>query len=485
MRQNVFMTSMYFFIPLKKLGCAASKEYLYRKWTTIAPPSYLKNSEAYCEYTSWDFNNDNRFYFYRSRAMEGHNHPIRMVELKAFLVRYRQKKCQNEYSYYFVIGISIDKLFLDNPAKPTQNIKCLLCTQNDLVFLKRAFYETSDQGLFYPDNSRQLEFHPWLDQTVAWILGKKTHHVVLKYSIIDIVGLDVDDKTWTTKADLDNAFSKRYYDHGVQNLSNELKGHSRRYCNIERFAYGLIYGNDNFYRVPSTEYKKALGGGYSNNRSEITYAGHDTILTIRSHHSFHYEPTNTKRLHLQCDELRNVQNVMEICDVIKTRLQMCFLRHSLNTSDAAQIQDTLLAIAKEFNSSLFHLEELDRKIDFIYRALGLNKEFDELRQMSALASDSAKIKTDRIRNRFLTFLSVATVLLTLIQVIQNFPSKYQETMCNCNCNDSVTIQLDSSTLSLFLMIVILIGVVLLLINQYCNCRKAKNRRIIDETDCYE
>ena len=45
MRQNVFMTSMYFFIPLKKLGCAASKEYLSRKWTKMAVPPYLKNSD--------------------------------------------------------------------------------------------------------------------------------------------------------------------------------------------------------------------------------------------------------------------------------------------------------------------------------------------------------------------------------------------------------------------------------------------------------
>ena len=283
--------------------------------------------------------------------------------------------------------------------------------------------------------------------------------------------------------------------------------------NIPQFSYGLLFGNENYHRVPPEEIRRTLNDGYSNNHVEITYAANNSILALKTHRGFKYEKDkahSTKRLKMNLEDVS--QNVYEICDVIYMRKRMQRLHNRLKKSDASFIKDALLNIARYIERDLFHLSELDRKVNYIFKNLGIEEEFESLVRVGELSSKSIEIKEVQKTNTYVISLAVITAVLTSIQIFQNISCSYKFTsiktpscdtlglciqldklidflvslncktiMCNNLCNTvSPIIQLDGFAVILFLLLLILMGIVFILASIYRKKRYEEIRQIVYE-----
>ena len=408
MKENVFMCSMYFLIPLTHV----KQEYRFKKmpWEDIPSPPYVKNAGGLCQYIPWGFDKNLEYYF-RSHSMKSAQRLIRKIGLKCFLLRYKQSSGIKKNKYFFMVGASIDKLFPACDNNPNTALRDLMCTKNDLVCLKKAFYETETRGFLRTDRKTQKDFHVWLNDTIAEITGSEHTTIQLKYSIVDIIGLDVDNINLTTKISLDEAFSKAYYSENTPSVQEALSG------NNVNFAYGLLMGDDNYRRVPVEEVHNVLNDGYSNNISEVTYAANDTIILLHTHHAFIFRPKNLNRQKRLNPTPSGIQNTFEMCDVICSKQKMQHLQHQLSHSDASTIKETLIGLSSFVNSDLYHVSGLDRKMDYFYLNMGINKELEQLSQISNLASSVEEIRVNQRTNSYIILLAVLTAFLSFVQII--------------------------------------------------------------------
>ena len=474
MLQNVFQVSMYFFIPLSRLSGRCKTQL---NWQTAPFPNYIRRQEGHYEYAALTCNQPPYFY-YRSHSIRGLERTPRRVQLNTYIVRY-YPPCKRIPELYFVVGTDIDKVF--EPNDPMQKFRYadLICNRNDLVYLKRAFYETGTEGLFYPLHDPTIFLHEWLKERIEWVQGHSEKCIYLDYSVIDIIGLDVDDRFFTCRNVLQTEFSRRYYRRYAAAVDNALHGDNRR------FAYGLLFGNENFRRVPQHECDRFLAHGYSNNRTEITYAANKTILSIRTHHPFVFEPQHTFRQINTANRLEDVLNVYEMCHVIYSKSLMQRLRSLLTQSDASLTQDTLLHINQYLHTDLFHMSELDRKVEYIFKGLGLLQEFNTLMKMSNVASHSAEIKTSQRTNNHVIGLAIITAVLAIIPILQDLFSIHQTftTMKKqiLDCCGS-TIMLDYNGVFLFLLIAILIIVIILLFLKIKKSNREEIERVFYELE---
>ena len=411
-KRNVFMGSMYFFIPLKKLSHKYIQLFKKEQWITITPPPFIQNQSSLCEFIEWPFDKE-LTYYYASHTMCGYKRIIRKVRLNSYILRYIPDKGKNSHKYLFVVGVSIDKLFTPCKEDDGTPLLDLLCTRNDIVFLKKAFYENGTRGLFATDRHHQKDFHQWLDCTIEKISGIKHNCVQPTYSVVDIIGIDIDDNCWSTKKMLDEVFSREYYSPNTPTVEKALSG------NIQRFAYGILFGNDNYERLPMRECHDVLNHGYSNNISEITYAANNTILFLHTHRSYLFNPKNLNRQKRQNCLLNGTQNVLEMCDVIFAKQKIRCFQSRLKDSGATMIKETLLSISRFISSDLFNLSELDRKMEYIYHGLGIYKEFENLMKAGDLAASEEEIKATQKTNTYIILLAIITAVLTFIQIFLN------------------------------------------------------------------
>lgn len=410
MKQNVFMGSMYFFIPLVKRRLSCTEKNKKRCWTKISPPPFIKDQCSSCEFSFWITNDRESTYYFDSYKMNGHEKINRKISLNNFILRYYPDNNKDAHRYIFVVGACIDKLFSPCHENDGTTLQDLLCTQNDIVFLKRAFYETGTRGLYPIDQNHQKSFRQWLSDEIKKAFGTEQNDIRLIYSVVDLIGIDIEDYSWTTKEMLDIAFSHKYYEEQTPMVEEVLSG------NIEQFAYGILFGNDNFARLPDRECHEVLNNGYSNNISEITYAANNTILFLHTHHAYLFNPKNVNRQKQLNSQLNGAQNIIEICDVIYARQKIHRLKNNLQESDAALIKETLLSISKFITSDLFNLSEMDRKMDYIYQGLGVYKEHKNLMKAGELAASVAEIKGTQRTNKLIIVLTAVTTLLTLLQL---------------------------------------------------------------------
>ena len=416
MAQNIFMASMYFFIPLERI----SNSYLRStqlEYNEISKPAFVRNSDARCVFANIPFcNSDSLFHYSYWTANRTPKEITRHIHIKAYLLNYRSAyNCQREMPL-LMIGTTIDKLYpVGNLTGNVQSFLDNICTEDDLVNLKRAF--TAHEGLI-SDNSPAHSFQVWLKKLLSRIEGRKERNYInMLHSIVDVKGLGLDISQISKKSELDNLFTNQYYHANISptntiiipSVSQTLGGDYRA------FAYGLLFGNTNYDRVPPKEIASIFKLAYSNNVSEVTVSAPKSIVFIHTHYPFRHCTKEHPQEGFDC-KFRDVQNIYEMCEAIYAERRICIMRHSLSLTNASTIIETQLNLARYMERDLFQLVEMDRKVDYIFEALGINDQFATLKEMVEMAAKSSEIKMSTRLNYLAIVIAVLSSSFALIQL---------------------------------------------------------------------
>lgn len=395
----MYVASVYSFIPLLRLR----KDTL--RWF-IEHAELIANygDELYSQVQCHCCNLEKARNFYYQYRYHGNDY-FRQVEFQTYILRYSYEKYQQ---YYLVVGTGIDKVF--DRSKDTFSYDDL-CNEQDITFLKKAFYQRGANGFHYPSQDPTLLFLPdWLNQQVIEVSGIDPRGHFGRHYIVNIIGTKTSVNVKTLK-ELDDNFTTAYYDEHYQPLVNVIP-------NCDKWAYGLIFGNDNFERVPDQQIYSVIGEPFSNNITERTYAGYNSIVSIRSHYhksQLDYRDDTNPFL----TDFLHAHNIREISDVMHIKRRLREIRRMLIEDDSSEIKTALCEMASLIENIPTGLRELDGKYNYVYRVMGITGEFENVRQIGILAADAKNIKNTSRLNRLVVLLTAATVIIGIIQFIYN------------------------------------------------------------------
>ena len=165
MAQNVFMTSMYFFIPLISLREEYRAAWKYGK-EDVDPPELIRYSEAKYSYCKLEKLNQYFQFDYKNKGNKIH----REVELKVWLIKF-SSALNKDGRFYLVVSAGVDKAFYDSTSKTPFHTDDI-CKKQDVIQLKKAFYEKGDKGFYYEHDSTRHYFHQWLNKKILDITGR-------------------------------------------------------------------------------------------------------------------------------------------------------------------------------------------------------------------------------------------------------------------------------------------------------------------------
>lgn len=418
--QNVYVASVYAFIHL-------DIDTYNGDFTQIRPYEAERYNNAICEYHDLNISQD----FYYSYKYGGKD-INRKVELRTYILRYIYHSFSQ---YYLVVGTGIDKVFDRSNPKD-------LCTEQDIVQLRKAFYLKGSEGLHYPTQRPTTCFFPdWLNEQIENITGVNPNGHFDRHFIVNVVGVKTSVNVNTT-LELDLNFREAFDSENFQSLDNVIP-------ECDRWAYGLIFGNDNYKRVPEQQVRKVISTPFSNNITESTYAGYKSIVSIRSHYHCSFEDHQYED-DLYGIDLLHADNIAAICHIMHIKRQMRRIQDMLNCSSSSEIRTALGDIAVLIGHKPTGLRELDGKFDYISRTMGINKRFANLRQMGTLIADANNIKNTNKLNTWMATLTAFTVLIGLFQLVN---SQYSNNTTTMHTFDSICIQIG-------VLVLILLGVAL-------------------------
>lgn len=416
--RDVFMTSMAFVVPLHRVR----REY--RRRITIP----LNNQLPFVHNFTADFriyplsrhnplaHPDYVLFHYMSANMTE-----RTVRVYPYLMRHQIGNRQPN-RFAIVLLAEIDKVF--DPHHHPINDANNFCTQDDIVFLKRTFFETGTDGLYTHANGR-IEFTQWLSNLVAEISGRLDNywrHPAIAGSVANINVQHINVNACVSKHELDVRFTHAYY--GTQNRTNlfsqrqiqdflfkniEILPTQRGsdYFDMERFVYGLMYSNNNYRRVHDNS-THIIDDIYSNNVAEQYWAIPDNIVYVTAASPF----VNVNRMVLQelHGDLHDVNCLFELCMCITIEDSIRKLAERNLRMTPKEMESRRAAIAEYFDDSIFNLQELDNRKNYFIRRFGLRQRFEDL--MNVIQPRLSLM--DRLFNRWNIALSLTIAFLTLL-----------------------------------------------------------------------
>ena len=426
-KKNVFMTSMYFFIPLNRIG-KRYKSDMHLDFKEKPTPAFAKNTQANCKAAEIVFDEKERAFGYTYITKKGDERISREVELKAYILLYTPFRAKTRPSPILMIGTSIDKVFAIHDTSNNYSFDKALCSEDDLVMLKRAFC-SNEHGVLIRKHDNQ-HFQQCLKALISKIECRKERKLHVEHSVIDVKGVALVTDSIMTKHRLDLNFAECYYD-APDDLSSLFIG------DYQKFIYGLLFTNDNYHRVPESEIDHCFKDAYSNNKTEIVVAAPKSIVFL--HTRFPFRRNINEKSPQQsgfCKNLSDVQNIYEMCEVLHAEKQFCLLRQALTLPNSSAIISVLLHLSQYMEKEYFHLAELDRKLNYIFKAVGISKQFSGLKEIASMAAKSAEIKVSHSINLWVLLFAVISSLFAFIQIGQNSDllkctNMANELLCDC------------------------------------------------------
>lgn len=224
---------------------------------------------------------------------------------------------EKDYEYYFVINANIDKWVHSKEKSCDEKYDKRLCTEKDIVCLKKAFYDNLlHQICCGTIDSKTIK--DWARKKIEKIEGVPERDIVFDYSLVNITCEAIDT---SNLQQLEDNFAAKYFEFPHQKMENNIDG------NYKQFIYGVLFGNDDYIRVPEQKINRVIDKSYTNNDTEMTYARRRSIVFLKTHSPFErYPPFPKPHYHLE-DNLDNVQNIYDICSALYIETQMRKLRN--------------------------------------------------------------------------------------------------------------------------------------------------------------
>lgn len=432
MAQNVYMVSMAFLIPLRKVKakyvCPQKKQDNERQnnnnVTTLDTPFVLyPNASCRC----WIIEGSPDIYpvtpnvFYFRSCYNGVDSVVREITVTPLLMELNlgKKYC---HQYFLVLKVSIDKVF--GKAK-SQYSSLDFCTEFDIVNLKKAFFEKGRDGVCMNEYGFGTYFYDWLRIILLELEGQKRRDVRLSYNVIDMSTqvLNVT-ATQNTIATINEEFMAAYYRNYAQSPINDylrqnigllqrngvVHGSS---VSETHFVFGALYANDNFMMADRDAAERIVNMAYCNNKVEKYWADDETIVHVKVNSPYYCSLTHHKQA-LIGDLKRELPLLLDISMliVIKLKLQRFNLRH--RRLSAQEIEDSFGIIAEFLYGKLFNLTELDQRMDYFIEQFHLHQMFNEIQRVIIPRKNSMEIAFLHGMNIWVLLVGVLTLLVTII-----------------------------------------------------------------------
>lgn len=434
MVQNVYMVSMAFLVPLRKLKA----KYVWQQLkhdnndqdnnyvTTLDTPFVLyPNASCRCWRTEGSADiypvTPNVFYF-RS-CYNGIDTIVREITVTPLLMELNlgKKGC---HQYFLVLKVSVDKVF---GKKKSQYSSLDFCTEFDIVNLKKAFFDRDRNGLSMNEYGLGTYLYDWLRIILLKLEGQKRRDIQLSYTVIDVSTQKVNvTATQNTIAAINEEFMTAYYrnyrqspidDYLRQNIVLLQRNSVVRETSVPEahFVYGMLYANDNFMMADRNAVGRIVNMAYSNNKVEKYWADDETIVHVKTGSPYYCTLEHHKQT-LSGDLKRELPLLLDISVliVIKLRLQRFNLRH--RRLSAQDIEDSFGVIADFLYGKLFNLIELDQRMDYFVEQFHLHRMFNEIQRVVIPRKNSMEIAFLHSMNIWVLLVGVLTLLVTIISL---------------------------------------------------------------------
>ncbi|MBR1556980.1 MAG: hypothetical protein IJ647_04365 [Prevotella sp.] len=463
--EDVFVVRIHSLIPLERIRREYRRRYR-QKVNSIAPPEHITHAKSFYGYIGLSEFKQRFSYRYSIDDKD----VTRIVELRVYLLYSTEKEYPHKRRCYLVIGTDIDKVFGHEEQNRLFKHKDL-CTKHDMLHLKKAFYNK----FYYHDGDKVTSYYEWQDRILKKVTGKEYHGKYGRHYIMDVLTnqIDVSTNRWI---DLETNFSNAYYNQPVDEAELILKEH-------QTLAYGLLYGNDNCERTNPNDIEEALQDGYSNNRTEITYAGNSTLLFLHTHHPYSWKKEHLNKIKKLNAEFNSILNLPEICIVMDAKQRLREIMNLMKKENASRIKEVLSDISEYLGKNPLRLSEMGLKMKYLYKTLEIDSAYATVLQMGELSSEAINIKQTGRLNKWVACLTAATVVLGFFQLFPN--NKPLNTIMNmnpCNCN-SIAIPLDCYMVVCVLLLLVLIALIVLVVLNFVRYRQRDDiKKIIRELD---
>ena len=434
MAQNVYMVSMAFLVPLRKVKAKYvwqrlkhnNKEQDDEKVTTLETPFALYPN-ASCRY--WVVEGCADIYpvtpnvFYFRSCYNGIDTIVREITVTPLLMELNlgKKGC---HQYFLVLKVSVDKVF---GKKKSQYSSLDFCTEFDIVNLKKAFFDRDRNGLSMNEYGFGTYLYDWLRIILLKLEGQKRRDIQLSYTVIDVSTQKVNvTATQNTIAAINEEFMTAYYrnyrqspidDYLRQNIVLLQRNSVVRETSVPEahFVYGMLYANDNFMMADRNAVGRIVNMAYSNNKVEKYWADDETIVHVKTGSPYYCTLEHHKQT-LSGDLKRELPLLLDISVliVIKLRLQRFNLRH--RRLSAQDIEDSFGVVADFLYGKLFNLIELDQRMDYFVEQFHLHRMFNEIQRVVIPRKNSMEIAFLHSMNIWVLLVGVLTLLVTIISL---------------------------------------------------------------------
>ena len=446
--KNVFVSSFNFFVPIHKIG---TKKYSMDNGSihNIGLPAHIQNCHAECRYLKIADKEQELYYLSKDKEEN-------IIELKVkaypYLISFNPSNNKPDI-YFLVIHVLIDKV-IETECKH-------FVSTTDLVALKKAFYENSEKGLFTSPHQVGKQHYHWIKELVCEIENSNREDIQITNSIVNLCGLPLDISTGNASEHIDIDFSNAYY----KDISDYKSLEAYLGADDSKFIYGLLFANDNYLNTPIELVDKLLKSSFSNNIYEKTYANLNDIVVIKTHTQYTYSVKEKTKKKYHIPSFHDTQCLYEMCHILYLKQELASIRDNISKSKtSADIKSALSSLAKFLEMKLFHVEEADGKMDYFYKTMGINSSYSALREFAEPLADSINIRNSQKTNDKIKNLTLITMFIGLIQVIQNCQN-YRISIMKCWRNIIEYLN-HNSWINSVLLILILMGVVLIAYRLY-------------------
>lgn len=402
--RTVFQASLHVFIPLRRIKKEWKADFT-NNCLQVIPDSRIRNTEAELWYWELKGREQDFSYSYSQTLEDGKQKVVvsRKVTLRIFLVKFVSEQLNRNGRYHLVIGIGIDRKFADGT----------ICSDKDLIHLKKAFYEKEDAGLHAQTGSVPY-FRDWLGALVEQITGCKSNGHFNRHYVVNIKAAK-------------GAFDYEYNE-------GEPKRYEEVIDDADRFAYALLYGNDNIDVVPDKTIEEAFKHTFTNNISQKMFAANKTIVFFKTHSDPHCCYNDDKEPAFNAN-FGTALNVFDICFVIEAKFKLKGIQKMMQGFHPFRTRRVLSSISGYMNVNPFHLAEIKKRTDYLYESLGVNALFQTVKEQGTLQSESSTAQLTHKLNTKVFWLTVLTVLLATLQLLVSLfccnNSNNSSDMCNC------------------------------------------------------
>lgn len=414
MAQNIFMASMFFFVPINKVNIDTLEKRV-ANWHPIECQSIFQNISAKCEYTKIPYYNQP---FYYNTALGNNTPKERKVKLNVNILRYVPFPKDNMgVQYYLTIGTYIDKCFESINNGEDKLIE--ICNAQDLAMLKRAFYTDSNRndektGLYYPKEDPVVFHRFWLEKIVEEFDLLPDSNIAFDASATSIRAVNSNFTVCpTTAQDVKLAFEKCYYDDKQQSYDKVLDG-----VNANRFAYGVSEGNENFASLPDDLIRDFLVNSYSNNHSERIFVTNNRLTFFCTHYPYEIlQETKECKVSGSITDI-DPRMVLELCHCLFIKKKLNDICSQMNDQvQSGKIKRVKDRLNQLLQTKLFNMNEADNRATIIFRGLGIESEQESTRAIVDSYLTSKQFKFSRRRDFWMAFLSVFTVILGILSIM--------------------------------------------------------------------